>query len=165
MNEAVKADVLAAVAKWRPRLRLMDWSIAYEWDDPGTYASQCFTQERYRRAKLHFAPDFPSLNKGDVPSGWLTLEKLVVHELCHIVVTHLHDAALAVVQTSAPRRRRPAGVLGLWQGGGEFGKAAQEQAFDRLAHANEFTTEWVARMVWEAWERTEWDAEPRLTKG
>lgn len=139
MNPEMKSEIQRYVAKWRPRLRLMDWSIAFTWDDADTRVSQCFTEERYRRANLHFAPDFPALKKDDVPGVWLTLEKLVLHELSHIVTTHLHIAGRAVL------------------GVANVAKAVEEQGYDRLDHANEFTTEWIARLLWEAYEGSAWD--------
>lgn len=145
MDSATKTEILEAVTKWKVRLRLMDWSIAFTWDDSETHVSQCFTEERYRRANIHFAPDFPALGKSDVPGAWLTLEKAVLHELCHIVTTHLHVAGRAVL------------------GVANVAKAVEEQGYDRLDHANEFTTEWIARLLWEAWEHTEWDESPLTT--
>lgn len=142
MNDATKAEVLAAVAKWRPRLRLNDWSMAIEWDSKETDFIRVHTEERYRRFKIHVAPTFPNLTTDDIPGAWLTLEKMVLHELCHVITAVLHVSARSIIRTA------------------QLGKAVEEQAFDRMDDANELLTEMVARLLWEAWEGTSWDTEP-----
>lgn len=141
MNEAIKAEVLAAVAKWRPRLRLMDWSFAYEWDSDKTDMSKVITEPSYRRAKLFFSASFPKTAAEDGAGSWLTAEKAVVHELVHIVVTRLHVDARG-------------GIMAL-----RVSEQAERQVLDRVYAANEYVTEAVARIVWEAYEGTLWDAE------
>ena len=128
MNEATKAEIQGYVAKWRPRLRLMDWSIAYEWDAPLDKGSSMMTDTaaQYRRLRLMVGPDTKD-------EGWQTVEKMVLHELCHALSAELYEVAETTVS--------PAQV-------GQI-----ERAWEQM-------TEWLARVVWEAYEGKAWDAEP-----
>lgn len=141
MNEATKAEIVEAVTRWRPRLRLMDWSISYEWDAKldDDAAMMCRTFQRYRRVTLRVSAETKN------EDGWQTIEKQVLHELCHCLTAENIDLAQSAVNALKP------GVI------------AYDLAEDVLEKANERLTEWIARIVWEAYEGRAWDAE-YLTK-
>ena len=150
MNEAIKDEVIKAVQKWRPRLRLMDWSVAYEFNADVPNPSVVM-QAQYRRAKLRLPKSFGnSNNDGNTAVGaYLTAEKVILHELCHLLVAHIQVAAKA---------RIPAENTTLHV----FGKRRSNEPTSALLYDNvvEETTEWLARIIWEAYECTAWDAEP-----
>lgn len=141
MNEATKAEVLAAVAKWRPRLRLNDWAVAFTWDaevDDGK-AMQTEVKTQYRRLTL--------LVSGDTTNdGWQTVEKQVLHELCHAITEEPNDIAVDLMNAL------------------DVGKLTFAALDTALRAASERATEWVASVMWAAYEGTPWDAEPPLTE-
>lgn len=79
---ATRRRIQALVAKWRPRMFLDSWVLEVKFEDPGVdgaYAT-CETSTRYRRATLRFdIKRFPSHE---------SLEALVVHEMCHALLSH-----------------------------------------------------------------------------
>ena len=141
-SEAMKAEVLAAVAKWRPRLRLLDWSIAYEWDAhlPDHASMQCVPQQDYRRILLKVR------STHDGAPEWQTLEKEVLHELCHCLTSELSDGIDDLMRHA------------------KVGQIAYDLAESVTSKADERLTEWLARLLWEAYEHSDWDAEPPLTE-
>ena len=136
MNETKKHEIMEAVGKWRPRLRLMDWSIAYRWDAQidDDSAMECETQQKYRRIQLKVSSETKD-------NYWQTVEKQVLHELCHCLTAEGIDLAEDMVSKVGP------------------GRLAYEVAQVVLEKANERLVEWIARTVWEAYEPTKWDEE------
>lgn len=142
MSEAIKSEVLAAVEKWRPRLRLMDWSISYKWGavfDDHNAAMSSDVQPRYRRLCLRVKDDTED-------DHWQTVEKQVVHELCHAITEEPIDIAQDLMNAF------------------QVGKLTFSAMDTAMRAANERATEWIARLLWEAHEGTAWDAELPLTK-
>ena len=137
LSEATKVEIQGYVAKWRPRLRLMDWSIAYEWDAhlPDHAAMQCIPQPDYRRLLLKVR------STHDGSPEWQTPEKEVLHELCHCLTSELSDLIDDLM------RHAKAGQIAF-----DLAESVTEKADERL-------TEWLARVVWEAYENTAWDKE------
>ena len=144
MKAEDKEAVRGAVGKWRSRLRLMDWSIGYEWESEAVEGKVVVshTSAAYRRMKLSFAPTFPKLPKdGLLTSEWMTIEKIILHELAHAVIAPLGWEVVDAVQTL------------------RVGEDTERQVLERISNGTEAVTEWVARLLWEAWEGTAWDGE------
>ena len=141
VTELVRAEVTAAIAKWRPRLRLMDWSISIRWDDAdiGKSSMEGEIDSFYRRALVKVAP-----NPLDPDQPWKTVEKVVVHELVHILLEQPQDVLEESLNRTPNMGRREASELSA-----------------SVRQANEYATEWVARVVWEAFEGTLWDSLPK----
>ncbi len=137
MREDTKRQVLDAVAKWRPRLRLMDWSIVVRFDRKDLdedFRMGIPMQYPYRRAFLDLAID------AGTTENTFSLEKGVLHELCHIICEPQMDAVNKALNDFKPAY--------------DVNRLTQTWVRD----ANEFTTEWVARLLWEAYEQTPWDS-------
>lgn len=136
LSDKAKAEIQGYVGKWRPRLRLLDWSIAYEWDaelDKNS-AMSCDVQPQYRRFCLKLSAD----TKDD---HWATVEKQVLHELCHAVT------------------EEPMEMLTRLMNRLQLGRSVFEALDTSVRFTNERATEWLARVVWEAYEKVPWDAE------
>ena len=142
MTPEKKAEVMAAVAKWRPRLRLMDWAIGYEWEAEKVVIADCRHDARRKRACIRFAPDFLTVPEGSAIGGWMTVEKAMVHELCHLVVSPLYTEAMDAVATA------------------RVGEQEERQINERLSDADEQVTEFLARLLWGVHEETAWDGPP-----
>ena len=142
MTPETKAEVLAAVAKWRPRLHLMDWAIGYEWEREQVIMADCRHDARRKRAVLRFAPDFPVIPKDVAVGKWMTVEKVVLHEMCHFLTSPLCSEAIDAVATA------------------RVGDGEGRQITERLYDANEEVTESLAKLFWEVHEGSAWDAEP-----
>ena len=140
---AVKGAVRDVVTKWLPRLHLEHWSVGYEWDVEGVNVCSIKTDTPYERFILRFEETFPlSKNKETVVSIRLLgmdIERIVVHELCHPITNHLYHPAIHSVREL------------------QAGKLATDITESVLDDADEKVTEWFAKCLWEAWERTPWN--------
>ena len=139
MTPETQAEVVAAVAKWRPRLRLMEWAIGYEWEAEGVVIADCIHDGKRKRGVLRFAPDFLTIPKDSALGKWMTVEKAIVHELCHLVYSPLYTEAIDAVATA------------------RVGAEAERQINERLDDANEEVAEFLAKLFWEVYERLAWD--------
>lgn len=114
----MESRVRALVERWRSRMFLDAWVVEVLFGDPGVdgaYAT-CETAHRYKRATLRFDLD-------RIPSHE-TLEALVVHEMCHALLS---------------------GEQGL------ISALAPEQRSREVEEATEGTTTWVERVLLKAY--------------
>jgi hypothetical protein len=123
VSRPTKRWVESRLRTWIDRLGLTAWAITLDWDTPadeGAWA-QCWRSNDYDKATIYLCEGWADLGKAEV-------ERLVVHELLHLVTRDLsraHDFVLEAIEDNVPANNI---AVAAW-------KRAEEGVVDRLSFA------------------------------
>ena len=131
-----KQATLDAIKKWQPRLGLQAWAIHVTFDvdlETGT-VMRGRPDEARMVTQLEVRP-----NVEEMFFNYLTLEKTVLHELVHCIVSG-HDLDEWGYLTSSSMRKEEAEIL-----------------YAGMKHQNELLTTRLCHLFWQAYETTPWN--------
>ena len=129
----LERQVARYVRRWVPRMGLHQWDIGITLVDslPNDALMEVAPDTAYLRSPLRVRR---SIRPGDCPNN--SIEYCVVHELTHLLLDPLADAAFGLVDAIA-----------------HLSPPAESVCVHTLRTANEQTTEAVARLLWQQYER------------